>query len=171
MEFPDLRPVLTALRWAVIGGVATRLYMPEQATQDLDIVVRREDGVQARATLAAAGFRYQSELSIGGSSWASPDGANLDVVEMEATWLSHALEEAQFNRDAQGLPVLPLAYLVLIKFESGRVQDLADVTRMLGQAGPEMLEAVKHVFAEQLPDELDDLESLIVLGKMEASPP
>ena len=57
LEFPDLRPVLTTLQWAVIGGVVTRLYMPERATQDLDIVVRREDGGQARATLAAAGIK------------------------------------------------------------------------------------------------------------------
>jgi hypothetical protein len=64
-----------------------------------------------------------------------------------------------------------LAYLVLIRFESGRVQDLTDVTRMLGQAGLGMLEAVRQVFAEHLPDEMEDLESLIVLGKMEASPP
>jgi hypothetical protein len=145
--------------------------MPERATQDLGIVVRREDGEQARLSLAAAGFQYQSELSIGGSYWASPEGASLDVVEMEATWLDHALGEAQLNRDAQGLQVLPLAYLVLVKFESGRVQDLADVTRMLGQAGHEMLEAVRQVFAEHLPGEMDDLESLVVLGRMEASPP
>jgi hypothetical protein len=171
LEFPDLRPVLTTLQWAVIGGVVTRLYMPERATQDLDIVVRREDGGQARATLAAAGFRYQSELWIGGSSWSSPNGMNLDVVEMEATWLGQALEETQFNRDAQGFPVLPLAYLVLIKFESGKVQDLADVTRMLGQADLESLEVVKQVLAEHLPDEIDDLESLILLGKMESGPP
>ena len=121
VEFPDLRPVLTTLRWAVIGDVATRLYMPERATRNLDIAVRREDGEQVRAALTASGFQYQSDLSVGGSSWTSPDGAKLDVVEMEATWLSHALKEAQLNRDAQGLPVLPLAYLVLIRFESGRV--------------------------------------------------
>jgi hypothetical protein len=96
---------------------------------------------------------------------------NLDVVEMEATWLGQALEETQFNRDAQGFPVLPLAYLVLIKFESGKVQDLADVTRMLGQADLESLEVVKQVLAEHLPDEIDDLESLILLGKMESGPP
>ncbi|MDP6495096.1 MAG: hypothetical protein QGI09_06715 [Dehalococcoidia bacterium] len=45
------------------------------------------------------------------------------------------------------------------------------MTRMLGQAGLGMLEAVRQVFAEHLLDEMEDLESLIVLGEMEASPP
>ena len=86
VQFPDLTPVLTSLPWAVIGGVATGMYMPERATQSLDIVVRPENGEAARLELKAAGYRYEAELSsIGGSSWTTPDGVNLDVVEIEAT--------------------------------------------------------------------------------------
>lgn len=90
---------------------------------------------------------------------------------METAWLDRALQGANLNRDSQGLPVLPLAYLVLMKFEAGRVQDLADVTRMLGQADEEILEAAGQVFCEHLPDDIDDLESLIILGQMEVDPP
>ena len=141
-----------------------------------DIVVRPENGEAARLELKAAGYRYEAELSsIGGSSWTTPDGVNLDVVEIEAPWLRGALEEAQHNRDAQGLPVLPLVFLVIMKFESGRVQDLAGVTRMLGQADAAMLEAIRQVFTRDLPqilsNEIDDLESLIILGQMEENPP
>lgn len=167
MQVPDLSPILKALTWAVIGGVATRLYMPERATQDLDIVVHQENAREVRRRLASAGFCYQGELAIGGCSWASPEGANLDVVEMEATWLAQALAEAQQNLDAQGLPVLPFPYLVLVKFQAGRVQDLADVTRMVGQASEELLSSVRQLFIQHLPDEMEDLESLIVLGQME----
>jgi hypothetical protein len=95
----------------------------------------------------------------------------IDVVEVEAPWLERALAEAQHNRDMQGLPVLPLPYLVLMKFQAGRVQDLADVTRMLGQASPESLAAVRRLFRQYQPDGLEDVESLIVLGKMETQPP
>ena len=170
-QFPDLKPVLTDIRWAVVGGVATRLYMPERATLDLDIVVSLEDREGVRRRLTEAGFQHDSDLSVGGSSWTGPGGSSLDVVEMEAPWLDYALAEAQHNRDASGMPVLPLAYLVLMKFLAGRVQDLADVTRMLGQADGEMLESVRQVFREHLPDDIDDLESLIVLGQMEVNPP
>ena len=54
-----------------------------------------------------------------------------------------------------------------MKFQSGRVQDLADVTRMLGQADQKMLQAIRQFFARTLPDETDDLESLITLGRLE----
>ena len=170
-QFPDLKPVLTGIRWAIVGGVATRLYMPERVTLDLDIVVSAGDREVVRRRLTEAGFQYKSDLSMGGSSWTVPDGSSLDVIEMEAPWLDDALAEAQHNLDDSGAPVLPLAYLALMKFLAGRVQDLADVTRMLGQADGETLAAVRQVFREYLPDDIDDLESLIVLGQMEVNPP
>lgn len=170
-QFPDPTLVLSNLRWAVIGGVATRLYMPERATRVLDVLVHPEDGDEARRRLAAAGFQNQGELAVGGSSWTGPGGANLDVIEMGVPWLSQALEEAQHNRDALGMPVLPLPYLVLMKLQAGRVQDLADVARMLGQAGPDGLQAVRQLFIRHQPGDMDDLESLIVLGRIEMNSP
>ena len=56
MVWPDLTSILSPIRWAVVGAVATRLYMPERMTQDLDIVIQTADGSQARQKLAAAGF-------------------------------------------------------------------------------------------------------------------
>ena len=167
VQYPDLSPVFTNLRWAVIGGVTTRQYMAERATEDLDIAVRREDGDETRRRLLAAGFKYQNELVFGGSSWAFPIGSGLAVVEVATPWIDQALEEALQNLDIQGLPVLPLAYLVLMKFESSRLQDVADISRMLGLADAKILESVRQVFNEFLPDEIGDLESLIVSGRME----
>jgi hypothetical protein len=170
MQVPDLAPILGPIPWAVVGAVATRLYMPERTTRDLDIAVRNEDVLEVRRRLAEAGFKYQRELSIGGSSWLSPEGIQVDVLELAEPWLAQALLEAQRNRDAQGLPVLPLPYLVLMKFQAGRVQDLADATRMLGQAEEEVLGAVRRLFAHYSPADLEDLESLIMLGRMEIQP-
>jgi hypothetical protein len=58
-----------------------------------------------------------------------------------------------------------MPYLVLMKFQAGRVQDIADVTRMLGQADAQALDAVRALFHP--PADLSDLESLITLGKLE----
>jgi hypothetical protein len=171
MLFPDLTQTLYPIPWAVVGAVATRLYMPERATRDLDIVVRNEDAPEVRRRLTRAGFAYQGELSIGGSSWLSGDGIPVDVLEMAQPWLAQALSETEHNRDAQGLPVLSLPYLVLMKVQAGRVQDLADVTRMLGQASDEALNAVRDLFAQYLPADLEDLESIVLLGRMEMQPP
>ena len=171
MLFPDLTATLHPIPWAVVGAVATRLYMPERATRDLDIVVRNEDAVEVRRRLAEAGFEYQGELSVGGSSWLSADGIPVDVLEMAQLWLAQALSEARHNPNIQGLPVLTLPYLVLMKLQAGRVQDLADVTRMLGQASDEALNAVRDLFAQYSPADLEDLESLVILGRMEMQLP
>jgi hypothetical protein len=167
MQFPDLTPLFASLPWAVVGAAATRLYMPERATNDLDILISAQDGAAAREKLAQAGAKYQGELSIGGSSWLLPDGFPLDVLECEELWAKTALAAAQSNRGAQGMPILPLPYLVLMKFQASRVQDLADITRMLGQASEEQLAAVRTAFAQWFPDEGEDLESLITLGQLE----
>jgi len=171
MQFPDLTPILHPIPWTVVGAVATRLYMPERAIRDLDIAVRSEDAPDARRRLAEAGFQYQGELSIGDSSWFSADGIPVDMLEMSQPWLAQALSEAERNRDAQRLPVLALPYLVLMKFQAGRVQGLADVTRTLGQAGDDALDAVRDLFAQYSPADLEDLESLLLLGRMEMQPP
>jgi hypothetical protein len=167
MAWTDLTPILTPMLWTVVGAAATRLYMPERVTQDLDVAVRAEDASRAREKLANAGFVYQGELSIGGSAWISPDGKMIDVIEGHERWWVEALTEGQANRDAQGLPILPLHYLVLMKFQSGRVQDIADITRMLGQADQAALEPVRALFKRFAPSDLPDLESLITLGRLE----
>lgn len=154
----------------MVGAVATRLYSPERATQELDIVVRAEEAEAVRQALSEAGFEHQGELSIGGSSWLYAEGAPVDVVEMAEPWLAGALTEARRNLDPQGFPVLPFRYLVLMKFQAGRVQDLADVTRMLGQASEDLLDSVRELFVQLLPEEMEDLESLIALGRLEMGP-
>ena len=171
VQWPDLTGALAPISWAVVGAAATRLYMPERATLDLDIAVRGQDGPEVRRRLEAAGFQYQGELSIGGSTWHTPDGVTVDVLERSDPWFAQALVEAQDNRDPQGLPVLPLHYLVLMKFQAGRAQDIADVARMLGQASEAALADVRALFAELLPAEMEDLESLIHLGKLELEEP
>jgi hypothetical protein len=164
-KWPDLSPILKGIPWAVIGGVATRAYMPERATQDLDILIASFDAKKVRKRLSLAGFVYRQDLAIGGGAWQTPEGQLLDVVEINVPWLSEALQQLQ--TDSQGLPVLSLPYLVLLKFQASRLQDLADISRMLGLASAEDRQATRQVFAKWQPDELEDLESLITLGDLE----
>ena len=167
MTWPNLTSVLAPIPWAVVGAAATRLYMPERTTQDLDVAIHAQDALAAREKLARARFTYVGELSIGGSTWRAPEGQMIDVIEGREEWWNDALQEAQTNRDAQGLPILPLRFLVLMKFQAGRIQDIADITRMLGQADASTLDAVRSLFKQYAPADLADLESLITLGKLE----
>jgi hypothetical protein len=139
--------------------------MPERATQDLDVLVASEHAPKVRELLRAAGYEELQPLAIGGSAWVAPDGTSIDVVESPEPWVDEALRTAL--RDPQGLPVLSLPYLVLMKVQSGRTQDLADTARMLGLASEQDRERTREVFRRWLPDAVDDLESLITLGKLE----
>lgn len=168
MQWPDLTEVLAGMPWAVVGAVAASLYMPERATADLDIAILERDAELAGQRLRRAGFLRREPLAIGGWSWEARDGTPLDVIEGRESWWPDALAEAAGNRNARGAPVLPLAYLVLAKLLASRVQDLADVTRMLGAADESALRAVRAVVGAQAPDVARDLESLIILGRLES---
>jgi hypothetical protein len=166
VAWPDLSEILTGLPWAVVGAVATRTYMPERATQDLDILVMADDALEARSRLERFGYTKVQELVIGRVTWRSPSGGLVDVIESGEAWVRKGLQD--LRRDPQGLPVLSRPYLVLMKVQSGRAQDLADAARMLGFASEEDRKMTRGLFTRYLPDALEDLESLITLGKLEA---
>ena len=54
--WPDLRSILEGIDWMIIGGVATRAYMPERVTKDLDILVDRADGPEVIERMKKAGY-------------------------------------------------------------------------------------------------------------------
>lgn len=161
----DLRAILVDIPWVIIGGVATRAYMPERATRDLDILVRRADGDAVWRRLRAAGYRYGSRLAVPGFLVHSPEGVEVDVILGDYPWLSEAL--AQPRRDAAGYPVLDLPFLVLMKMMASRGRDIGDLTTMLGLASEAELNRVREIVARYAPYDTDDLETLIYLGQVE----
>ena len=167
--WPDLRPILQDLPWAVADAVATRAYMPERATKDLDILVHQRDGDEALKRLQAAGYQLMSQLTIPGFLLHSPEGVEVDVIIGDDPWLDEALK--RLGQDAAGYPVLDLPYLVLMKLESSRTQDIGDLSRMLGLASDNDLNRVREIVSRYAPDALEDVESLIYLGRMELNPP
>ena len=164
-DWPDLRTILNGIRWAVVGAVATRAYMPERMTRDFDVLVHFEDGDGVMARLQDAGFQLASGKSIPGYILDAPDGTEIDLLLIPFAWIDDAFQ--QERRDAAGYPVLDLPYLVLMKLEMSRAQDLADHSKMLGLAADEDLERIREIVARYMPDASDDLESLIYLGRLE----
>lgn len=167
--WPDLRPILQDLPWAIVGAVATRAYMPERATKDLDVLVHQRDGDRVLARLQAANYQVISRLALPGFLLQSPDGIEVDLIFGAYPWLDEAL--AQPRQDPAGYPVLDLPYLVLMKLEASRTQDLGDLARMLGLAGEDELKRVRAMVSRYAPDALEDVESLIYLGQLELKPP
>ena len=164
-SFPDLRDVLQGIDWITVGTVATRAYMPERATQDLNILVRAADEERVAARLTAAGYERVAELGIPGAAFARAGEPEVDVLLGDQPWLEEAL--AAPGSDPAGFPVLALPYLALMKLAAGRARDVADVATMLGWADDETLDAVRDTFDRYSPADLPDLESLIYLGRRE----
>jgi hypothetical protein len=104
-------------------------------------------------------------LGIGGATWQLPDGSLLDVIESDEPWAREAI--AQPVQGPTGLPTIALPYLVLMKLQAIRVQALADITRMLGAADEPALQQVRAVITTYMPDVLEDVESMIMLGRLE----
>jgi len=167
--WPDLRPILKGIDWAIVGGVATRAYMPERMTQDMDILVHLSDSETVIKRLEQAGYRMASHLAVPGYLMISPDGIELDILFGDYPWLKKALADP--GQDPAGFPVIKLPYLVMMKMEAQRVRDLGDLGTMLGWASDADLDAVRAMIREFASEDMDDLESLIFIGKKEQETP
>ncbi len=73
---PNLLATFKRTPFLIVGGIATRLYMPEQLIQDVDVLVLAQDAPSAYQELMEAGARQLGTLSIGGTTWALPDGVS-----------------------------------------------------------------------------------------------
>ena len=167
--WPDLRPILAGISWAITGAVATRAYMPERMTQDLDILVHRADCQVVWQRFQAAGYKLSSVLDAPYFVARSPDGVEVDVICADFPWLQEALTTPQ--HDLANYPVLDFPYLIIMKLMANRGIDIGDMTRMLGLASPEQLDRVQALVAHYSPQDSEDLQALILLGQLEMEPP
>lgn len=167
--WPDLRPILKGIDWAIVGGVATRAYMPERMTKDLDILVHDDDADIVIAKLKEASYRIESQLAIPGVLMLSPEGVEVDVLFADYPWLKKALSHPA--KDPAGYPVIALPYLIILKMNAQRTRDMGDLGTMLGWASDTDLDEVRKAVAQYAPEDSDDLESLIFIGKREQETP
>jgi hypothetical protein len=163
---------LAGVPHAVIGGVAANAYMAPRLTRDLDVGVLPERLREAEAALEAAAWRrgaptQPTDPDLSGWTWVSPEGHELDLFAMRHPWAPAALRESRTD-PRTGLPTLPMVRVALMRMAVSRTTDIADLTRVLGGRSEEELREVRDAvrrFGD--PDDLDDLERLIALGKLE----
>lgn len=167
LEYPNVTPMLDGISWAIAGAVAASHYMPPRATEDFAIVVDDEQIETARERLVAGECAVEAPLSVGGYALRSPSGELVDIIPGDRSWFAEAAAAAANNPDHRDAPVLTLPYLVLMKMIAARSTDIPDLGRMLGLATDAALEDVRRIFYLHLPDETEDLESLITSGRLE----
>jgi hypothetical protein len=159
---------------AVAGANAANAYMPPRATGDLDLALPVDDLAGAGQALAALGWELLGNLQLyeglRGAAWRK--GRNeLDLIGLPGDWGRAAIRDAQDNLLVAGLPTLTLPYVVVMKLIAARPQDSADIGRMLGHASDPVLNEVRAVVRGWRPDDDEELEQLIALGKLEWGTP
>lgn len=174
MNVPDFLNV----SYVIVGGVATQLYMPQRQTRDINILVLTQHVealethlVQSGAMLIEPLNVVNNYLHLQGSAWTLPLEQNreveLDVIHSAELWAALAIESPQYPENQPEIPVIALPYLTLMKLTSGRTQDFADVSRMLGHQSETILESVKQTVQRYAPSTIEDLEALITIGQLE----
>jgi hypothetical protein len=164
---PPLHDVLGATRWVLVGGLALRAFIPERMTLYVNILIHERDSANARTAFQAAGYRVTAQLSSGGFSVQAgdPKAPPIDVLTRSDAWLDTVLAAPAY--DAAGYPVLPRTYLILLKLQAGRTQDLADVQRLVAYTSPAQRAAFTQVVRLASPELVEDLESLFTLADLE----
>ena len=162
---PDIARHLANVPYVIVGGLATRLYMQERMTLDVDVLVAPANAEDAEAALSRTDCEKTGTLTIGGSTWRLPDGSNLDLIVLREPWAEDAIASSVTGDD--NLPYITLHYLVIMKLAAGRVQDLADITRMLGASSDAKLQQVRQTIHKWRAQDVEDLESMIRLGRLE----
>ena len=167
-----LPSILAGARYAIVGGVATRMYQPERFTKDIGVLVAPADLPAVRDRLRdATGNRTgalalpDSSLGLEGEVWQVPGIGEIDLLWGEQAWVAEAV--ASTLADDQGLAIVGLPYLVAMKLDASRSVDQGDLSRMLGFASGGTLDEVRHVVAGLLPGIGEDLESYIEIGRLE----
>ncbi|MHB8363997.1 MAG: hypothetical protein ACYDEK_05405 [Vulcanimicrobiaceae bacterium] len=157
----------------VVGGVATRAYAPERATNDVDFMVEHDRHADGVKSLRERNFTKQndlffpnSSLELYGEAWLK-DGQEIDLISSPQEWCKQAFRGRV--EDQTGLRVIPLPYLVLMKYDSARVIDQADLSRMLGQLDDEKLDQIVEVVKRFSGDPgiTDEIHQYAQLGRWE----
>lgn len=143
---------------AIIGGHAVTFHGRARMTDDVDVLVAPENLQNAINQLQ---LQQVPPLRTGGYSGVTPAGLRIDIVSPNQPWVTPAI--ANTVTTAYG-PMVSGPYLVISKlWDSRGSQDETDVLGVLGRMSDADLNAARQLIARFLPNDVDDLESLIAM--------
>jgi hypothetical protein len=138
----DASKELSALgiRHAVVGGIAVGAYGAPRATKDVDFLVNQADAFNGITILS---FKPGVPIAVRGVvvDYLTPEGN--DHVEL----LRQALADA---RESEGIPVVPLEALIVLKLQAARRRDLDDVARLCETA--DVADHIRKYIAANTPE-------------------
>lgn len=141
---------------AIIGGHAVTFHGRPRMTDDIDILVMSQD---VESAVKQLNLQQVSSLRTGGLSGISPDGLHIDIVAPQQPWVKEAVLTA--TPTAYG-PMISPSFLVISKlWDSRGSQDETDVLGILQKMSDVDLDKTRKLVKKYLPNDVDDLESLI----------
>jgi hypothetical protein len=152
--------------FAVIGGFAVIEHGYERFTKDIDVLLYAADLKRAIEALRAAGI-VGRRTPIGAKLVDEATGVTVDLLGSAFDADERALARAQRGR--RHLPVIPVAHLVLMKLESGRAKDDADVVELVkaGLSPTVVTPYLRRAWPELLPR----FRTLVARARVEVASP
>jgi len=166
---------LDSLQAMLIGAHAAAVYAPERNTNDVEIIVAPHYVPEAESRLLARGWIKQNnllfpntDLGLYGSAWELASRPDIDIISSDKEWLQEALARRPVMNRWENR-VIPLPYLVLMKIDSARNLDQADLSRMLGRLESEGVEQIVSVVTRHHPDNqiAEDIRQYAEIGRWE----
>ena len=153
------------LRYVIVGGIASAQYQPTRFTEVIDLMVLAEASATAEKALRRAGWTQLGVISFGGSSWQSPQGELIDLLHAPSeTWVSAAL--ATPIKTPEGLRIIDLPYLLILKLSATRAVDISDIVGMLQHASDAEKQRIRHVIQTYRSDLLEDFEQFRAIAQL-----
>lgn len=168
--------ILRGFEIMLVDAHAAAAYAPPRQTKDVDCLIAHEHYAEAEGLLRDDGWTKTSDLAFFGSRLGLYGGAwhklstddDIDVLASPQAWAAEAfLATSSFDRS--GTRVLGLPYLVLMKIDSARGIDQADLTRMLGRLDGDAVEEIVRTIERQYDDSqaAEDVRQYAALGRWE----
>jgi len=135
--------------FAIAGGFAVIEHGYERFTKDVDLLVLAKDLLRAMEILLAADFSG-SRTPLGARMRDERTGVQVDLLGTAFEGDERAIRRAGKQRR---LTVIPVEHLVLMKLETGRMKDEADIVELLkaGAASTKIARYLRTTWPELLP--------------------
>ena len=156
----DVLRCLSGVDYALIGGHAVTIHGHPRTTDDVDLLARSEDVGRIKEMLG--GIRSRP-LTIGGVS-IMVKGVPVDIVAPKQPWVGPAIDAAERTRYGK---VISKPFLVLTKLWATRgEQDDTDILYVLRAMNSQEKQQVRTLVMRFLPNDADDLESMLALAAL-----
>lgn len=139
----------------LVGGIAVGAYARNRTTEDVDVLIRRED-VAKLPKGEALGLIEGFSVKV--------DGLPVDFIVATKPYLKQAVGNPTV---IDGIPLLSPEALVAMKLQAGRTKDMADVVEIL-KSGKVDVQKARDFLKKSCKDCLEDFDAYSQIAALEA---